>query len=76
MGFYKPGATNTPPAPLANKLLPNNKQAQKRSLPADPETTQPEDEQITGGFQELVNSSEDEEEDNNQEPQAKVPKTD
>ena len=32
MGFYKPGATNSPPAPLADKLLPNNKQAQKRSL--------------------------------------------
>ena len=32
MGFYKPGATNTPPAPLADKLLPNSKQAQKRSL--------------------------------------------
>merc|ERR1712178_359421 len=68
MGFYKPGATNTPPAPLADKLLPNSKQAQKRSLPVEPEN-----EQITGGFQELTNSSEDEEE--NEEPQTKVQKT-
>lgn len=68
IGFYKPGCSKTLPAPLASKLLLTKKPGQKRPAEESPR----EDlvnEQLTGGFQELA-----EESDEQDEPAEKVAK--